>query len=257
MAPCPRSGRSAAPVITAAAVRYLLGLEYPAMGPTLAGPRANPRLLAGRGAGPVRTQCGAESGTQGLVGRALSLDRLVQGLDVAAAEGQGAPALDHLVEEGAPGVHRLGEDLEHHSPVVPVGEDAQLAERFQLRSHRAEAVRQRVVVAGGCGQEAHAVAGDRAHRGGNVVREESDVLDPAAVMSTHELVDLTWVTGGVRLDQGEGHLSGWALYHLRVHCLGAHHYPLLEGLGEAEHLLIAAHGLGELARGQANRNVVH
>src|SRR5580658_5701448 len=77
------------------------------------------------------------------------LERLVERLDVAAAEGQRALPLDQLEEEGAPLVGRAGEDLEHLAPPVAVGEDVGLAQLLQRDRQLAQAALERVVVAPG------------------------------------------------------------------------------------------------------------
>ena len=55
-------------------------------------------------------------------------DRLEQGLEVALAEPFRAVPLDQLEEDRRPVLYRLGEDLQQVAVLVPVGQDAELAQ---------------------------------------------------------------------------------------------------------------------------------
>ena len=71
---------------------------------------------------------GSEGATQGL----LAFDGFEKRLEVALAEALGALALDDFEEHGRPVHHRLREDLQQVALVVPVDQDAEVAQRLEV-----------------------------------------------------------------------------------------------------------------------------
>ena len=82
------------------------------------------------------------------------------------------------------------------------------------------------------------------------------MLDTRAAVPLHEVVDLPALAGGVRLDQRQRDQLRRALHDLREHALVADLDVLLEDLLESEDLAVVPHGLVELTRRHAHREVI-
>jgi putative peptidoglycan lipid II flippase len=138
----------------------------------------------------------------------LPLDRLEQRLEVPLAEPLRSVPLDQLEEHRRPVFHRLGEDLQQVAVLVPVGQDAQLAQLVQRHPRLADPRPELVVVAARGGQELHPGRGHGPHAGHDVVGGQRQVLHAGAAVELQVLVDLRLALAGRGLVQRELHLPG-------------------------------------------------
>jgi non-specific serine/threonine protein kinase len=146
----------------------------------------------------------------------LALDRLEERLEVALAEAERAVPLDELEEHRRPVADRLGEDLQQVAVLVPVDQDAALAQLLDGNPDLADPLPQhRVgVVRVGRGEELDAASAQRVHRLADVRGGEGQVLHAGAAVELQVLVDLRLLLAGGGLVQRELHPVVTARHHL-------------------------------------------
>lgn len=149
-----------------------------------------------------------------------------------------------------------GEDLEQLTPLVAVGEHVHLAQRLDGDGQRAQAGLEPPIVAGRRGEELDAARRQGAHRLGDVGGPQRQVLDAGPAVPVEELVDLAGITARVRFDQRERHRARLVLNHLGDHRLPVDLDPLVEDVRETEGASIKADGGVDLARREADGDVV-
>jgi len=161
----------------------------------------------------------------------LPLDRFEQRLEVPLAEALRPVPLDQLEEHRRAVLDRLGEDLQQVPVLVPVGQDAQLAQLVQRHPGLAYPRAELVVVAAGGGQELDPGRGHGPDAGHDVVGGQRDVLHAGTAVELQVLVDLRLALAGRGLVQRELDLPGPIRDHL------AHQRGILGGDVVADELL--------------------
>ena len=161
----------------------------------------------------------------------LPLDRLEQRLEVPLAKALRPVPLDQFEEHRRPVLHWLAEDLQQVAVLVPVGQDAELAQLVQRHPGLADPRTEVVVVAGRGGQELNPGRGHGPDAGHDVVGGQREVLYPGAAVELQVLIDLRLALADGGLVQRELHLPGPVRDHL------AHQRRVLGGDVVADELL--------------------
>ena len=159
------------------------------------------------------------------------LDGLEQRLEVSLAESLRPVPLDQLEEHRGPVLDRLGEDLQQVTVLVPVGQDAKLAQVSEGHPGLAYPRAELVVVAARSGEELHPRRLHGADAGHDVVGGQGDVLHAGASVELQVLVDLRLALADRGLVQRELDLAGSVRHDL------AHQRGVLGGDVVADELL--------------------